>query len=153
MSLHSLLHHLASRLLLRRRKHGSRWSRPLLERLEDRTLLSMTFTVNSTSPGAGGAGVDTLFTAIAKANDHANNPDGPDVIKFAIPGTGKHTISVLALPIVTDPLIIDGTSQDGYAPGQPVIEIDGSQSASPNGLEFQVGGNTVKGLIINSFAE
>src|SRR5262249_38281960 len=56
------------------------------------------------------------------------------------------------LPVVTDSLVIDGTvSQPGYKIDHPVIELNGSQAGFASGLVFVSDGNTVRGLIINSF--
>ncbi|MGH7135531.1 MAG: hypothetical protein ACREHD_07310, partial [Pirellulales bacterium] len=121
-----------------------------MEMLEDRALLA-TYTVNSTGPGLGGAGETTLIEAIGEANAHPNDSSGPDVIDFNIPGSGVQTISLqVALPTITDPVIIDGTSQPGYE-GEPLIDIDGNQLGQIAGLVFTMGGNTVKGLDITNF--
>ena len=45
----------------------------------------------------------------------ANATNGLDTIIFQIPGTGVHTITpTSALPAITDPVVIDGTTQPGY---------------------------------------
>lgn len=125
-------------------------ARPRVEFLEDRQLLA-TFTVTNTQDLLGGAAVaGSLRDAIQKAN--ANG--GPDTINFQIAGTGVHTINVgsPALPTVTDAVLIDGTTQPGYA-GSPVIEISGlSSGAGANGLTLQAGGIAVKALAINQFS-
>ena len=125
-----------------------------LDELEDRTLLT-TFTVTSAD---GGMGTGTLWNTIAQADADTANPSVPDVINFAIPGTDVQTITLTeALPIITRPLIIDGTSQPGYLPGngitlcRPVIELNGSQAGEADGLEIDVGDCRIEGLIINSF--
>ena len=68
---------------------------------------------------------------------------------------------LVALPVITDSVIIDGTTQPGYA-GTPLIQIVGTQveqsslSGSPaveTGLFVNTNGCTVKGLDINSFFE
>src|SRR6266487_1932742 len=129
----SFLKGLESRRGRWQRKHKPRRVRPVLEQLEDRRLLS-TFAVENTNL----AGPGSLLLAIVQAND---NP-GLDTINFNIPGSGVQTIvPTVQLPLITDPVIIDGTSQPGYAPGQPVIELDGSHAGSCNGLEFKVPGN------------
>ena len=59
----------------------------------------------------------------------ANAFPGADTISFAIPGAGVHTISLLSsLPAITDPVVIDGTTQPGFNPQTaiPVIEVNGS---------------------------
>src|SRR5207302_9350473 len=82
----------------------------------------------------------------------ANATPGPDTISFAIPGAGTHTISLLSpLPFVSDPAVIDATSQPGYA-GTPLIELDGS-AAGQNANGFDVlADNTVRGFVINRFS-
>src|ERR1700733_3243501 len=122
MSLHSVLYRPASPKALPRRKRGSRWSRPFLEVLEDRRLLSTLLVVNTgdnngvdPSPGAD---TGTLRQAIVDADFLPR----PQTIEFQIPGKNLHTISLAApLPLITDTLFIAGQSQDGYAPGDPVI--------------------------------
>ena len=144
------------------RKSAQRRRRLLLEQFEDRRLLA-TFVVNTSLDnldfvdafGRDEFGSITLRGAISAANRHnnADNADGgPDVIEFNIPGSGVQTIPILeGLPLITDPVIIDGTTQPGYLPQQPLIELDGSQAGFTNGLTFKGGGNTVEGLIINNF--
>ncbi len=116
-----------------------------MEVLEDRMLLS-TFVVNNTNDSGAGS----LRQAILDANA---NP-GVDTIDFSISGSGVQTITPTSqLPTITDPVTIDGTSQSGYAAGQPIIELDGSQAGNSIGLLFQIGGNTVEGLVICNFAQ
>jgi VCBS repeat-containing protein len=116
------------------------------ERLEDRAMLS-TFTVINTDD----AGLGSLRQAIVDANGTA----GLDTIEFNIGSGGVQTIvPITALPSVTDPVIIDGWSQPGFA-GTPIIEIDGSVATSggvgADGLLVSAGGTTVRGLVINRF--
>ncbi len=110
------------------------------------------FTVNSMGdPGTGGC--NTSECTLREAIDAANNAPGADNIKFGIPeGTGTKTISpTSALPQVTDPLTIDGTTQPGYA-GTPVIELSGANAGpSTSGLRITAGSSTIKGLIVNDF--
>lgn len=105
-----------------------------------------TFTVTTTAD----SGVGTLRWAIGQANGAA----GVDTIAFNIAGAGVKTIAPLTiLPTITDPVIVDGTTQPGFA-GTPLIELSGvSCSTSPcHGLWITAGGSTVKGLIVNRFA-
>src|SRR3954470_1837899 len=89
------------------------------ERLESRRLLS-TYPVTTTAD----TGPGSLRQAILDANA---NP-GPDDITFAI-GSGPVSIApASALPDITDPLKIDGSTQPGYA-GKPIVELTGSAAA------------------------
>jgi hypothetical protein len=114
--------------------------------LEDRALLS-TFTVSDT----GDSGDHTLRQAILDANA---NP-GADSIVFEI-GNGTQTIQPLtALPSITDPVSIDGTTQPGYN-GTPLIVLNGAVAslpadAFPDGLTFDTTASLIKGLVINGF--
>ena len=116
-----------------------------------------TYTVTSTAD----AGSGTLRWAISSAN---SNP-GSDIIKFYIDG-GPSTIQPLtALPPITDMsggVFINGYSQPGAQPntqpqGSPtdavlMIEIDGSKTYNPYGIDIRSNDNTVCGLVINRFS-
>jgi CSLREA domain-containing protein len=152
MSLHSFLYRPASPNALPRGKRRSRWSRPALEVLEDRRLLSAFMVVNTGDNNGVNPSPDAGTGTLRQAIVDANFSDGPQLIQFQIPGKHLQTISLAGpLPLITDTLLIDGTSQDGYAPGQPVIDLDGSQAGGGNGLVFLAGGNFVAGLVINNF--
>jgi FG-GAP-like repeat len=117
--------------------------RPRLEVMEDRMLLS-TFLVSNTSD----SGPDSLRQAILDSN---NAVGATNTIEFAISGSVVQTIFPLSsLPAITNPVLIDGTSQSGYA-GTPVIELNGSQAGSGDGLTITGSGVTVRGLDIGSF--
>jgi hypothetical protein len=91
-------------------------------------------------------GAGSLREAILNANATA----GKDTITFNIPGAGVKVIALLvSLPEITDPIVIDGTTQPGYA-GSPLIELDGTL-APGDGLVIKAGGSTVKGLAIGNF--
>lgn len=101
-----------------------------------------TFVVTNKNNGGPGS----LRQAILDANA---NP-GTDTVSFDIPGQGVQTIvPSSALPTVTDPLIIDGTTQPGFA-GTPLVELDGA-NGNFDGLDITAGGSTVKGLVIGRF--
>ena len=94
-----------------------------------RALLN-TFTVTNTN----NSGAGSLRQAILDANALA----GTDTITFNIAAplvAGGHTISLtIALPSISDAVIIDGWSEPDYA-GTPVIELNGtSAGAGANGL-------------------
>src|SRR6266850_4059764 len=70
----------------------------------------MVLNVNDTGPGS-----------LRQAINDSNNTNGLDTIAFQIPGVGVQTISPgSALPPITDPAIIDGTTQPGFV-GLPLI--------------------------------
>ena len=116
-------------------------SRPHLECLEDRWLLSQLFTVNSATDDPLGptAGTVTLRDAINDVNnDHTDSLSNPDTIKFAINGTPTITLAA-NLPAIANPVIIDGTTQAG-------VTIDGQAAAGANSNQgFGV-------LVVNSAA-
>ena len=121
---------------------------------------SVTFTVNSTGnqgdddtadgvcETASGNGVCTLKAALMQANA---TPD-LDTIEFSIGSGGAQTIALdSALPTISNPVIIDGTTQPDFA-GTPIIQLNGiNAGAGVNGLTIDAGGSTVRGLVINRF--
>jgi parallel beta-helix repeat protein len=116
-----------------------------LEPLESRDAPAV-FTVTTTAD----SGPASLRQAILDADNHA----GLDTIQFQI-ASGSQTISpATALPDVTDAVIIDGTTQLGYA-GTPLIVLNGS--AAPVGASGLVlsnhTGSTVRGLEIINFSK
>lgn len=111
--------------------------------------------VNSTADGgdvnvgdgvcASGGGACTLRAAIQEANALA----GHDAIEFSI-GSGVQTINLdSALPILTSPVTIDGTTQPGFS-GAPLVVISGGGSV--RGMEIVAGSSTLRGLAIVNFA-
>jgi CSLREA domain-containing protein len=112
-----------------------------------------TFTVNSPNDIYDGA-CDATHCSLREAIILALTKPGVATIKFNFSGAGPFTIQpTSALPAVTKPMIIDGTTQPGYASG-PLIEIDGSGAGAGaiDGLRLEGGGSTVKGLVINRFS-
>ena len=89
--------------------------------VQSRTLVGVgVFVVTSTADSGPGS----LRQAILDSNAA---PDGTNIIDFNIIGEGVQTIAPLsALPAITNPVLIDGFSQPGYA-GVPLIEINGSE--------------------------
>jgi len=105
-----------------------------------------TFTVTNMAD----SGLGSLRWAITNANA---NP-GPDTINFHIIGTAPFTINLLsALPVVTNPVTIDATTQPEWAnSGTPVVELNGASAGSSSvGLQLNSAFNTVVGLAINRF--
>jgi hypothetical protein len=119
---------------------------PRVDVLEDRTVPSTLTVLNNRDNGPG-----SLRQAILDAD---SNP-GLDTIRFRI-GAGAQTIHVGsggfgALPAVTDPVVLDGTTQPGFA-GRPLIELDGTAAGvGADGLVITAGASTVRGLVINRF--
>ncbi len=96
----------------------------LVERLEDRTLLSTFAVVNLQDSGAG-----SFRQAILDADAHG----GSNVIDFNVAGTIRLTTG--ALPAITDQVDIDATTAPGFA-GTPVVEVD---FHGLGGLRFNAG--------------
>ncbi|TAK12957.1 MAG: right-handed parallel beta-helix repeat-containing protein, partial [Anaerolineae bacterium] len=91
--------------------------------------------------------VCTLRAAIQEAN--AQGGSDPYTLSFNISG-GNHTIEpTTALPVITVPVNIDGTTEPDYSGTTPVIKLDGiSAPGGTNGLVLQGGSSTVRGLAI-----
>lgn len=96
------------------------------------------------------SGAGSLRQAIIDANTAA----GADTIVFSIAGSGAHTISLAsALPLINGELIIDGSSQTGYA-GTPLIVLNGSTAgATADGfvLTSAADNTVIRGLVIQNF--
>ena|GEM_PF-5035781 len=93
----------------------------------------------------------------------ANSLPGHDTVSFNIPGTGPHTISPnTPLPVITDPITIDGYTQPGAQPNTLAvgddavlkIVLDGLHSNNLGfairALEIAAGDSLVRGLVINN---
>jgi uncharacterized repeat protein (TIGR01451 family) len=98
---------------------------------------------------AADSGVGSLREAITSSNATS----GQDTITFNI-ASGAQSISLSsALPAITEGVVIDGTTQGGFA-GTPLITVDGGGlSGSEAGLTIQTtsAATVVKGLIIANF--
>ncbi len=109
----------------------------------------------STRPATSAAApADASHCNLREAIAAANQLPDTDTIAFAIAGPPPHTIQATEGPWrLFAPVIIDGTTQPGYA-GTPVVELDGSHSSpSQTGLSFfeDSGGSTVRGFVVNRF--
>lgn len=123
--------------------------RPRLEAMEERAVPA-TFTVFNTLDN----GVGSFRDALIQVN--ADTLSGIDTINFAI-GSGVQTIAPWsALPTITHPVVIDGTTQPGFA-GTPLIELNGAAAGympdgrAADGLTIDAGGSTVRALVVNRF--
>ena len=95
----------------------------------------------------------TLRAAIKLANQRP----GRDRIEFDIKeGSAPYTIqpSKEALPEISTPMSIDGTTQPGFVEGFfPLIELTGIDAGEDtNGLVVTGGSSEIKGLVINAFS-
>ncbi len=89
----------------------------------------------------------TLRAAIEEANAAGEAHE----LAFEIPGTGVQTIEPASLlPALAGPIMIDATTQTGYA-GSPVVVLDGGGSLD-DGLVLEGNGGAVRGLAIVDFA-
>ena len=75
---------------------------------------------------------------------------GRNTINFAIPGQGIQTIALLSpLPAITSSLLLDGSSQPGYA-GAPIIQLLGLDPATSSGLSISGSDVTVRGVALGT---
>lgn len=89
--------------------------------------------------------------SLRDAITNANVSPGKDTITFNIPGPGVKTISLLTpLPAITEAVVIDASTQPGYA-GTPLVELDGLGVGTGVGLNIKANGSTVRGLSIGNF--
>src|SRR5262249_44327619 len=96
-------------------------------------------TVTKTNDSDPGSLRQALFTA-----NHAQAGDSA-TIDFNIAGLGPNVINLASpLPPIVNPVLIDGTTQPGYA-GSPLVELAGGGMAS-SGLDLAGGsdGSTIK---------
>jgi Calx-beta domain/IPT/TIG domain len=106
-----------------------------------------TFTVTTASATGPGSLYDALYGVI-------NSTSPTNTIAFAI-GSGPVTIHPpFQYPYVTKPVVIDGTTQPGYA-GTPIVELDGGACnvTSCIGLRLMGGNSTIKGLVVNNYSD
>lgn len=102
-------------------------------------------------------GIDGKMS-LREAITAANNTLGTDTVHFIIADSligGGHTIAATsALPLITEAMILDGTTEPDSG-ATPIIVINGAAAgASVNGLVLAAGsdGSTIRGLVINQFA-
>ncbi|HEX3248169.1 MAG TPA: Calx-beta domain-containing protein [Pyrinomonadaceae bacterium] len=117
---------------------------------------------NLTTSRVGNFAANRQNFVVTNANDHgsgslreaiatANAIPGSDTIIFNIPGAGVKVINLLTpLPEITDPIVIDASTQPGYA-HVPLIQLNGANAGFTSGLVITAGGSIVRGLAIGSF--
>lgn len=120
-------------------------SRPGLEAVEERLLLTTFFVQNTNDDSAPGS--------FRWAINQANQGNGGDTIAFSIPGPGVQTIALhSALPALNVGVTIDGTTQPTYS-GAPLIQLDGTAAGKgADGLDLSGDNSAVIGLAINGFS-
>ncbi len=123
----------------------------------------LTLTVNTNDDSNDGV-CSTTHCSLREAIGASNgNSSAQDTIEFDAFGgaPGLLTINLTqALPTITDPVIIDGTTQPGSDcstwPPTLQVELKGSNlsasGATISGLEVTAGNSEIRGLIINSFS-
>lgn len=107
-------------------------------------LPAATFTVTTT----GDSGPGSFREAILNSNAAGDL----DTIQFLIPGTGPFSIAPISpLPPLGAPVVVDATTQPGYA-NQPLVELNGTGAGLGTvGLRVTGGDCTIRGLAINRF--
>jgi titin len=103
---------------------------------------SAIFTVTTTNDSGPGS--------LRQAILDANAAPGLDTIAFSIAGAAPHTIVLLSALDIDDPVVIDATTEPGFA-GAPVVELIGAAIPQDNALVVTSGGTTVRGLAIGGF--
>jgi len=101
--------------------------------------------------------LDSGNGSLRQAMLNANASLGLDTITFRIPGNGTHNVHIISLhsnlPTITDPVVIDGTTQPGFS-GTPVVELSGVNAGSgSSGLRLVTSNSVVRGLVINRFGD
>jgi len=116
------------------------------------TGLGTSFNAEALNASKGTDGKISLREAIIAAN----NTSGTDTIRFNLSGVtglyGERTVSIAtALPSITDAVVIDASTQSGFA-GSPLVVLDGGNiAASGLTLTSTADGSTVRGLVIRHF--
>ncbi len=106
-----------------------------------------TFTVTNTNDSGAGS--------LRQAIIDANATSGTDRVVFDITGGGTQVIDLVsALPSITDSILIDGTTQDGWVEGSFLPIVIDANDGNFDGLRFQSGatGSLVRGLVIRDSA-
>jgi len=117
---------------------------PRLEVLESRELLA-TFVVTNTSSDVNTSG------SLPWAVQQSNGTPGQNTINFNIPGSGVQIINLNSVEYISNPVVINGTSQPGYN-GTPLISVQGNSSVPV--LFFVTAGSagsTIEGLDMYNF--
>ena len=128
-------------------RRTARRRRPAIECLEGRELLSTFAVSNAADSGAG-----SLRQAIINSDNTAATPGSPNIITFQ--GLVNVTQIQLqsALPTISQPVIIDGTTEKSYNGTHPFVQLIGNYAGgSALGLDITASGTQVKALAIDGF--
>ena len=121
--------------------------------------VGVTFTVDSAADGpdtnvgngvcVAATGACTLRAAIQESNWSVGSKDR---VAFALTTPPFSIAPVTELPVITDPVEIDGTTQPGFV-DKPIVELRGDAIAAigNRGLRLRTGDSLVRGLVINRF--
>ena len=102
------------------------------------------FSVTTTADSGPGS----LRQAILDSNFATTS--GTNTIDFDIPGPGVETIDLASpLPPITTSVLIDGTTQPGFA-GTPLIAFGNQSPGSPGPFTISGGDVTIRGLAVDS---
>ena len=103
------------------------------------------FSVTTTADSGPGS----LRQAILDSNSFAPT-SGINTIDFDIPGPGVETIDLASpLPTITTSVLIDGTTQPGFA-GTALIAFGNPSPGSPGPFTISAGDVTIRGLAVDS---
>jgi hypothetical protein len=108
-----------------------------------------------------GAGRAALLIDVTNTNDAgpgslraaittSNGSSGKDTIRFFV--TGTITITSAPLPVVTDPVVIDGRTAPGYS-GSPLVRVDNGTGSAVNGFELSAGTTELRALSVTGFGD
>jgi hypothetical protein len=132
------------------RRRQERRGRPRLELLEGRTLLTA-YSVNSNGDSATGTGTSGTMRYVLTQLDQ--NGGTSNSISFNLPSNELTITPGSALPSITAPVVIDGSTQPNGGSATPV-ELDGKNAgSSTSGLTIAASNCTIKGLAIVNFSD
>jgi len=114
-------------------------------------VVSSTYTVNVSTDSATDTGCDAAHCSLRGAITAANANAGADLIAFSLPSGETTILLTSALPVVTDPVWIDGATQPGVS-SAPLVTINGAGAGpSSDGLVVAAGSSMLRSLVVNGF--
>ncbi len=128
-------------------RRAARRRRPAIENLEGRELLTA-FAVSDTADSGGGS----LRQAIINSDNTPATPTNPNIITFHGLLNVEQIQLQSALPVISQPVIIDGTTEGSYNGTHPFVQLIGNYAGgSALGLDITASGTQVKALAIDGF--